>query len=239
MVRVTGGKTFISLSGLSHIERLPVGDFLIDRYEVTNRQFQEFVDRGGYASRQYWKHPFVKEDSTLSWEDAMAQFVDSTGEPGPAGWKSGRYPEGQHDYPVRGVSWYEAAAYAEFAGKRLPSVYHWDRAADLWEATYIVPLSNFGTEAPAPAGHYLGVGGHGAFDMAGNVKEWCWNGNGAGKRYILGGAWNEPKYMFNDPDVQPPFARSETYGFRCVKILPEERHLAENRRRDHPPSTRF
>ena len=58
--------------------------------------------------------------------------------------------------------------------------------------------------------------------MAGNVQEWCWNGNGTGERYLLGGAWNEPKYRFNDPDVQPPFARSETMGFRCVKILPDE-----------------
>ena len=112
MVRVVGGKTFIALTGLSHIERLPVGDFLIDRYEVTNRQYQEFVDRGGYASRQYWKQLFIEAGPTLTWEDAMAQFVDSTGAPGPAVWKSGRYPEGQHDHPVRGVSWYEAAAYA-------------------------------------------------------------------------------------------------------------------------------
>lgn len=56
--------------------------------------------------------------------------------------------------------------------------------------------------------------------MTGNVKEWCSNGDGDGKRYILGGAWNEPKSMFNAPDVQPPFARSETYGFRCVQVLP-------------------
>ena len=222
MVRVVGGeKLSISLSAISHIDRLPVGDFLIDRYEVTNRQYQEFVDRGGYASRQYWKQPFIEAGPTLTWEDAMAQFVDSTGAPGPAVWKSGRYPEGQHDHPVRGVSWYEAAAYAEFAGKRLPSIYHWDRAADLWGATWIVPLSNFAAESPAPVGRYLGVGRHGAFDMAGNVKEWCSNGDGDGRRYILGGAWNEPKYRFNEPDVQLPFARSETMGIRCVKILPD------------------
>ncbi len=221
MARVTGGTTIVTLGGLAHIDRLPVGEYLIDRCEVTNRQFQEFVDGGGYASQRFWKQPFAKGDSSLSWEDAMAEFVDSTGNPGPAGWKSGRFPEGEDDHPVRGISWFEAAAYAESIGKRLPSVYHWARAANLWDATYIVPLSNFGLEKPAPVGHYPGVGKYGLFDMAGNIKEWCWNSAGEGNRYILGGAWDEPKYMFNYPDVQRPFMRSETFGFRCVKILLE------------------
>jgi dienelactone hydrolase len=57
----------------------------------------------------------------------------------------------------------------------------------------------------------------GAFDMAGNVKEWCWNSSDGLRRYILGGAWNESVYMFNDPDSQPAFDRRATYGFRCVK----------------------
>ena len=58
--------------------------------------------------------------------------------------------------------------------------------------------------------------------MAGNVKEWCWNADGAGNRYILGGAWNEPDYMFNEPDEKSPWDRSETNGFRCVKMLVDE-----------------
>ena len=178
--------------------RRELDDFLIDRCEVTNRQFQEFVDQGGYSKQRFWKHPFEGLETTLTREAAVATFVDSTGQAGPSTWKNGRYPSGEGDYPVRGVSWYEAAAYAEFAGKRLPSVYHWDRAADLWSATYIVPISNFGTESPASVGKHSGVTGTGTRDMAGNVKEWCWNGAGAGKRYILGGAWNEPMlWVFN------------------------------------------
>ena len=63
--------------------------------------------------------------------------------------------------------------------------------------------------------------------MAGNVKEWCWNKAGGSKRYILGGAWNEPGYMFSSPDAQSPFNRLSSYGFRCVKylrgeVVPEE-----------------
>ena len=53
--------------------------------------------------------------------------------------------------------------------------------------------------------------------MAGNVKEWCWNEAGDGKRYILGGAWDEPAYMFNVADAHFPFHRYAHFGFRCVK----------------------
>ena len=53
--------------------------------------------------------------------------------------------------------------------------------------------------------------------MAGNVKEWCWNEAGSGKRFIMGGAWDEPLYMFNNADARSPFDRSPDFGFRCAK----------------------
>ena len=59
----------------------------------------------------------------------MDLLVDSTGRPGPATWEVGNFAAGKADYPVGGVSWYEAAAYASFRGKSLPTVYHWVRAA--------------------------------------------------------------------------------------------------------------
>ena len=55
----------------------------------------------------------------------MARFRDRTGRSGPATWELGSYPEGQEDFPVGGISWFEAAAYARFAGKELPTIYHW------------------------------------------------------------------------------------------------------------------
>ncbi|MFZ0200110.1 MAG: hypothetical protein WB523_03265 [Candidatus Sulfotelmatobacter sp.] len=57
----------------------------------------------------------------------------------------------------------------------------------------------------------------GAYDMAGNVKEWCFNESFSRKRFIMGGAWNEPTYVFNDPDARSPFQRSANFGFRCAK----------------------
>jgi len=55
--------------------------------------------------------------------------------------------------------------------------------------------------------------------MAGNVKEWCWNPAGE-RRAILGGGWNEPRYMYTDEDAQDPLARAPEYGFRCA-LYPE------------------
>jgi formylglycine-generating enzyme required for sulfatase activity len=93
------------------------------------QQFKRFVDNSGYQKREYWKQPFLREGRAISWEEAMAEFWDTTGKPGPATWELGDYPKGQDDYPVTGVSWYEAAAYAEYAGKSLTTVYHWDYVA--------------------------------------------------------------------------------------------------------------
>ncbi len=215
MVRVAGAQTPIG----------KLGDFFIDRYEVTNRQYKEFIDNGGYRNREYWKHEFVNEGSVLSWEEAMAEFVDQTGRPGPSTWLGGHYPEGQADYPVSGISWYEAAAYAEYAGKMLPTVHHWGLARG--EHTSIIrwpqfggyatfaPFSNFEGRGPVPIGSLNGLTSYGAYDMAGNVREWVWNVTDRG-RIIRGGAWDDPPYMFTAWSQAPPFDRSSTNGFRCA-----------------------
>ena len=85
--------------------------YCIDKYEVTNEQYKNFVDAGGYRNQEYWQHKFIRNNRTLSWEQAMSQFHDKTGQPGPSTWGNGTYLEGQGKYPVSGVSWYEAAAY--------------------------------------------------------------------------------------------------------------------------------
>lgn len=120
---------------------------------------------------------------------------------------------------MTGVSWFEAAAYAEFVGKQLPTIYHWTAAASPPDGPSIVPASNFGEVGPAPVGTYRGMSWSGAFDMAGNVKEWISNEASSGKRYILGGAWNEPTYMFYNADARSPFERSANFGFRCAKYV--------------------
>ena len=194
-------------------------DFWIDRFEVTNRQFKEFVDQGGYRRRDYWREPFIDGGRSVSWEEAVERFRDATGQPGPATWKSGTYPDGQADFPVGGVSWYEAAAYAAFAGKSLPTIYHWYRAADLGRFADILTVSNFSGKGPAPVGSYDGLGPFGTYDMAGNVKEWCWTETNRG-RFLLGGAWNEPRYMFADYDARGPFERAPELRLPSCEVHP-------------------
>jgi eukaryotic-like serine/threonine-protein kinase len=205
-----------------------VDEFLIDKYEVTNRDFKKFVDAGGYRNPQYWKFTFVKDGRTLSFGQAMALLVDKTDRQGPSGWELGSFPSGQEDFPASGVSWYEAAAYAEFIGKSLPTVYHWYRASSMNSDAEILQASNFSGKGPAPVGSYPGLGPFGTYDMAGNVKEWCLNATGD-RRYILGGASTEPLYMYQVPDAQVPFDRSPANGFRLMKYLhstPDEKFLA-------------
>ena len=218
MVRVTASTEPFSLfiPGLDHLPEVALNDYWIDRTEVTNRAFKKFMDDGGYRRPELWREPFVKEGRTLSFPEAVALFRDATGQTGPATWEVGTYPSGQDDVPVSGVSWFEAAAYARWAGKSLPTIYHWSRAADQRLSADVVPASNFKGKGLVAAGSSAGLTRSGTVDMAGNVKEWCTNSAGA-KRYILGGAFDDPAYMFNDPDAQSPFARQPTFGFRCVK----------------------
>ena len=204
------------ITGNDVIEPIPLGDFLIDTYETTNAEFKAFVDAGGYETRDYWTHRFADADERLTWDEAMARFVDPTGRPGPATWDLGTYPDGAADLPVTGVSWYEAAAYAAFAGKNLPTIYHWTFASGRELASQIVATSNFGTEGPVPVREAGGLGPFGTFGMAGNVREWCLNASDE-DRWLLGGAWNDPTYLFTYANVQSPFDRAAANGFRLVR----------------------
>jgi cephalosporin-C deacetylase-like acetyl esterase len=225
MVRVTGAQT-------------PVGeldDFFIDMYEVTNRQYKEFLDSGGYRNREFWKYEFIEDGKVLTWEEAMTRFVDQTDRPGPATWQAGHYPEGQDNYPVSGVSWYEAAAYAEFSGKSLPTGHHWGIARGeytpmiLWPQAggyaIFAPFSNFQDEGPVPVGSLSGITSYGACDMAGNVREWCLNESSMG-RLVRGGAWNDTTYMFKELTQASAFDRSPKNGFRCA-LYPDPEKLPE------------
>ena len=158
MVWIEGGIFEVISASSDEIETVRAPAYLIDEYEVTNEQFKEFVDKGGYRNPEFWKKfQFLKNGRELSWTKAMKEFVDKTGQAGPATWEGGTYPEGQGKHPVSGISWYEAASYAEFVGKSLPTVYHWEQAACFGESIVIVPFSNFPIEGTAIVGSHSGM----------------------------------------------------------------------------------
>ena len=168
--------------------------------------YKQFVDAGGYRDPEVLERAVPRRiacsPSTRRWRDSATRPADRA----PRRGKSAPIPEGQADYPVGGISWFEAAAYAEFAGKSLPSIYHWYRAAGADDVfSDVLRLSNFdGKGAVAPAN--AAASGRGA------RSTWrATSRNGAlnavasrHQRYILGGGWNEPSYRFARQEAQIP-----------------------------------
>jgi formylglycine-generating enzyme required for sulfatase activity/predicted Ser/Thr protein kinase len=215
-VPVSGGEWSPFLSFVGWAGPYQLKTFFMDRYEVTNTEFQKFVDAGGYEKQEYWREPFVEKGRGLSWKQAMELFRDGTGRHGPSTWKAGHFPEGQEKYPVSGVSWYEASAYAAFMGKSLPTFSQWYQATSEDASFYAVAMANISKSALAPAGSFPDVGVYGTHDMAGNVREWVINSIGD-LRFILGGAWNEQTYHYSEPDALDPLDRNVGNGLRCVE----------------------
>lgn len=219
MVYVPGGYWTEYASFIGWIGPYSFPAYYVDEYELTNGEYQNFVDHGGYENPKYWPAAFEKDGRTLTWSQGMELFRDSTGRPGPSTWAGGHYPEGKADYPVAGVSWYEAAAYASFAGESLPVLGQWYQVADFDIAEYTAQLSNLSGRSAAAVGQYKGLGRYGTYDMAGNVREWIANPVDGGGRLILGGSWRSPSYLYTSPEALSPYDRSDTNGFRCVRNL--------------------
>lgn len=101
-------------------EDLETESFLMARYAVTNNQYQKFVDADGYQNLDLWPEDI--------WPH-LIDFKDQTEEPGPRYWQNGVHDRRKSDHPVVGVCFYEAFAYARWAGYRLPTTAEWQMAA--------------------------------------------------------------------------------------------------------------
>ena len=212
------GMVFVP-AGRSQYAGAPPADlpaFWLDRYELTNREFKTFVDAGGYRRPELLEAPVRarrpgRSRSTRRWRSSATAPAG----PGPrrGSWAASRTARRTSRSP--GVSWHEAAAYAEFAGKSLPTLHHWFRAADLGIFSDLLRYSNFGGKGPGRVGERPSLSGFGTYDMAGNVREWSWNASGD-RRYTLGGAWSDPTYLYTGPDALDPMDRSSILGVRCA-----------------------
>jgi iron(II)-dependent oxidoreductase len=128
------------------------------------------------------KLPEYRIDKYLVTNAQYARFLAETGHRPPSTWKGGRIPEGKLLHPVTLVNWYDAQAYAHWAGKRLPTEAEWEKAArgtdgrrwpwgNAMDPKRVNTYYNVGSTTSVDA-YKTGVSPYGVYDMAGNVTEW-------------------------------------------------------------------
>lgn len=204
----------------------------MDKFEVTNKQYKKFIDDGGYRIARYWKFVFIQKGKQLMFDEALELFKDKTGRYGPSLWIAGSYPEGEDNYPVSGISWYEAAAFAEYCGKSLPTIYHWSAVIDRDLIPIQVKYSNINGKSIAPTGTFHGIGKYGLYDIIGNVREWIFNKRG-NNNYVFGCSANDPLYRSVDAYSRDPWERDEFTGFRCIRYLNDSNKINLEREFDY------
>ena len=194
-----------------------VNSFYIDKYEVTNSQYKQFID----ATRRKPPENTINPDYTV--------------------WQNGTYPEELANHPVVNVTWHDAKAYCEWKGKRLPTAIEWEKAARgpygniyPWGNEYFEGLANlyqkgesYVNRKTVPVGTYdMSKSYYGVYDLAGNVWEWVndtyidKNTNSL-KKMAKGGGWG---YNGNKYTARASYSlifdanyTSNCLGFRCAK----------------------
>ncbi len=158
-----------------------------------------------------------------------ARFTAATGHLPPLHWPSGRCPDSQIDHPVVFVNWHDARAYAEWAGKALPSSQQWEKVArgsrggtypwGIQRTPAKCNVRESGVGATTPGDRYRsGVSPYGVYDLCGNVWEWCDTQTRPDRHELKGSAFTSPfdraiPSAFNDASAG---MNDDDTGFRCV-----------------------
>jgi formylglycine-generating enzyme required for sulfatase activity len=190
--------------------KIPAGEFLYgeDKEKIVTKEF--FIDQHPVTNAEYKK------------------FVEATHCSDPASWRNGTWPAGKENHPVVEVNWASAAAYAQWAGKRLPTNEEWEKAARgtdgrvwPWGNEFDPDKCNTFSDGTTPVGKYSPQGDspYGCMDMAGNVWEWIGGGNPSQLRAPLrGGDWldgaEEAQTFYIR--MHTPLRKNPFIGFRCV-----------------------
>lgn len=208
-----------------------IKNFMMDKFEVTNKDYAKFISSGGYENQSLWN---IAIGASLYEGDnnfILNNFLDQTNLPGPRNWSGSIYPEGQGDTPVTNISWFEADAFCRWQNKQLPSSKQWWRAA-LGESDYLFPWgndmnnlmkrANFESQKAwdSSDANIYGASIFGVFDLAGNVSEWLdIEKNNTSASQIVGGSWQDSSYIFDIRinEYLPLTFHSSNVGFRCVR----------------------
>src|SRR3989338_4342776 len=243
-----GGDKSIDVESMVYV---PEGEFIMGSNEDELMEIKRvYGKRGGIEGYLFEKEKpkrrvFVKSFYIDKYEVTNAQykkFIDAIGHPAPSGWNNNKYPAGKANNPVMYVSWYDAKAYAKWAGKRLPTEEEWEKAARgtdgriyPWGNKYDPALTSTAESVmenieegicSVTTGNHVGtakgdVSPYGVHDMGGNVREWTdsWFIAEKGEKVVKGGSWVDlsPKARSASRDGINPKGVSHIIGFRCVR----------------------
>jgi len=195
-------------------------DYYMDVHPIINAAYATFMEAGGYSNQAYWS----PEGWAWKEKEKITQpkyWTDST-------WN-------QKNQPIVGVSYYEAEAYAKWAGKRLPTEQEWEKAARGTDGRFYPWGDEFdsskcnsnasGIEKTTPIGSYpQGHSLYGCQDMAGNVQEWCasWYDQSKNFRMVRGGSWDNLPVNLRSSDRFRFYSVNRFYdiGFRLAQDIP-------------------
>ena len=200
--------------------------FSISKNEVSNSEFQEFINDGGYQNPTFWDFPIKIGDKLYEFRNTVSNFNGKFGKNGPASWSYGKFPNGLENHPVSGISWFEARAYANYRKQELPNIHQWIYASKTYANildSEVMKNGNFNSDFTKPVFDDLGSL-DGINNIGGNVKEWTINKSGSNKDKFTaaGGSYLEPSYQFVGQNFQNPSDRSIGNGIRLVKNLSKD-----------------
>ena len=215
---------FMNLPGVFFGSDNLIPPYAVSKTEVSNKQFKEFLDNGGYDNPEFWDFPISFNGKDYSFKNSIKLFSDKFGKPGPKNWTYGEFPDGEDNFPVNGISWFEARAYAKYRGLNLPDIFQWLDAANLSGFTGKLPKidgSNFNSNKPRQVNLQANQSDL-LPNIAGNVREWTTNSHGLDRKAILGGSFGTNEYTFNSFYSLSPFNRSLQNGLRLFKNFEKE-----------------
>jgi formylglycine-generating enzyme required for sulfatase activity len=241
----------VGLSSIVFDQESELAKLAADRRQTrhpVDGKLMAFVDAGiflsGANSDPIWLAAYYIDIYPTSNAD-YSRFVAASEHSAPPHWPKGECPDGLLDHPVVNVTWYDATAYADWAGKLLPSSQQWEKAARGTDGkTYPwgdqptpakcnVREGRIGCTTPVDRYH-SGVSPFDVYDMCGNTWEWCESESSPGRFELKGSAFTSPFARANPSafnDASGDMSDDDT-GFRCVLSGEAMNVLAAGRNRE-------